>query len=285
MIAVEGHFAYSFLTGIFAAVNPCGFVLLPAYLMYFLGLDSAAPRSQRAGVQRALLVSAATSAGFMTVFIIVATISRVFTYAIQDNAKYLSLVIGIALIVMACFMFTGWKPPFASPQIGSGAERKKTFASMFGFGVAYAVASIGCTIGFLVSAIFGSFSANGFVSGVISVALYGVGMSLLVTALTVALAFANGGFVRVLRRGLKFIDRIAAVFILLTGIYLTRYWYQAIRNRPAGSRVEDWQGEIVTFLQGQGAGKLAVVFGGLVLAAVAFVILGGRGRDRTRAPE
>ena len=33
VLAIEGNFAYSFMLGILAAVNPCGFVLLPAYLL------------------------------------------------------------------------------------------------------------------------------------------------------------------------------------------------------------------------------------------------------------
>ena len=37
LIALEGNFAYSFMLGMLAAVNPCGFVLLPAYLLYFYG--------------------------------------------------------------------------------------------------------------------------------------------------------------------------------------------------------------------------------------------------------
>lgn len=276
MIALEGNFAYSFLLGIFAAVNPCGFVMLPTYLMYFLGLEGSRPGTQRASVQRALLVSAATSAGFITVFVIVGMITRLFTSTIQENAKYVSLVIGITLIVLGCFMLAGWKPAFATGQFGAGKQRTQTFVSMFGFGVAYAVASIGCTIPFLVSAILGSFSSKGFLSGVISVALYGVGMALLVTALTVTLAFASGGLLHFLRNGLKYMDRVAAVFIILTGMYLTWYWYSAISDRGSDgltSRVEGWQGGVVNFLQRQGVWKLALVLGVLVAGAVAYVVL------------
>ncbi len=276
MIALEGNFAYSFLLGIFAAVNPCGFVMLPTYLMYFLGLEGSRPGTQRASVQRALLVSAATSAGFITVFVIVGVITRLFTSTIQENAKYISLIIGIALVVLGCFMLAGWKPAFATGQFGAGKQRTQTFVSMFGFGVAYAVASIGCTIPFLVSAILGSFSSKGFLSGVISVALYGAGMALLVTALTVTLAFASGGLLHFLRNGLKYMDRVAAVFIILTGMYLTWYWYSAISNRGSDgltTQVEGWQGSVVNFLQRQGVWKLALVLGVLVAGAITYVVL------------
>ena len=53
-IVIEGNFAYSFMLGILAAVNPCGFVLLPAYLLYFLGIDGGNQGVTRAPLQRAL---------------------------------------------------------------------------------------------------------------------------------------------------------------------------------------------------------------------------------------
>ena len=280
MIALDGFFAYSFTLGIFAAVNPCGFVMLPAYLMYFLGLEGSKPGSQRASIQRALLVSAATSAGFISIFFVVGVISRLFTSVIEDNAKYAGFVIGIALVVLGCFMLAGWKPPFASPQIGAGRERKQTFASMFGFGITYAVASIGCTIGALITAVLGTFSTSGFASGVVAITLYGVGMALIVTALTVTLAFASGGLLKVLRSAMRYMDRVAALFIMATGFYLTWYWYSSIADRTGTdgltSRVEGWQFEIQNFLNRVGVWKLLVVFAIPVIVGVAYVLAGRR---------
>jgi cytochrome c-type biogenesis protein len=74
--------------------------------------------------------------------------------------------------------------------------------SMFVFGIAYAVASIGCTIGLFLATLF-STRRDGIASGVANVAAYGAGMALLVTALTVALAVANTGLLRVLRGGMR----------------------------------------------------------------------------------
>ena len=99
---------------------------------------------------------------------------------------------------------------------------------MFIFGVGYAIASIGCTIGLLTTAILGSIGTHGFASGVISIVMYGLGMSLLVTALTVTLAAAKTGMSKMLKRSLRYIDKVAAAFIAITGAYLTWYWYGAI---------------------------------------------------------
>lgn len=274
-IAVQGNFAYSFLLGVLAAVNPCGFVLLPAYLLYFLGLDkSNGQDTQRASLRRALTVSAALSFGFIAVFLIVGTISRLFTQWLELNAKFAGFAIGIGLVIIGIAMLAGWKPPLTTPSLAGGRDR--TFSAMFLFGVAYAIASIGCTIGFLTTAIFGSIGTHGFMSGVISIGLYGVGMALLVTALTVTLAFAQNGLFRFLRGGLRYIDRLAAVFVVLTGAYLTWYWYLAISesttSNPILRRVESWQTQSVTFLQRQGSPKLALVFIAIIGLAVALLV-------------
>ena len=281
MVALEGNFAYSFLLGMFAAVNPCGFVMLPAYLMYFLGLESQRPSSdrQRASLQRALVVSLATSAGFIAVFLVVGTISRLVTRGIQDNAKYMSLVVGVSLVVLGVMMLRGWKPRLTMATVGASRERNRTFVGMFVFGTAYAVASIGCMIGFLVSAVFGSFAASGFASGVASVGLYGAGMALVVTALTMTLAVASGGLLRVLRNGLRYIDRAAAVFIIVTGMYLTWYWYAAITGAGSNSvtgKINSWQSQLVTFMQHQGVWKLSVTLGSVVAIGLSIIAVSHR---------
>ena len=279
VLAIEGNFAYSFMLGILAAVNPCGFVLLPAYLLYFLGIDSANPAAQRAPIRRALLVSAAVSSGFMLVFLIIGTISRLFTQWIELNAKYAGLLIGVALVVMGLAMLAGWKPSFITPSISG--ERDRSLRAMFVFGIAYAVASIGCTIGFLTTAIFGSIGLNGFASGVLSIVLYGAGMGLLVSTLTVTLAVAKGGLLRVLKNGLRYMDKLAAGFIVLTGLYLTWYWYVAVSERSTAGNVtqnvEGWQSSVATFLQRQGAWRLGLVF----IVVVGGAILVNQLRSRT----
>ena len=50
MLALDARFATSFTAGLLAAVNPCGFVLLPTYLLYFLGMENLRPGAERTSV-------------------------------------------------------------------------------------------------------------------------------------------------------------------------------------------------------------------------------------------
>ncbi|MGH8920665.1 MAG: cytochrome c biogenesis protein CcdA, partial [Actinomycetes bacterium] len=59
--------SYAFLLGLAAAVNPCGFPMLPAYLSVFVRGDEADP-PLRHRLARATRSAAAVSAGFVVVF-------------------------------------------------------------------------------------------------------------------------------------------------------------------------------------------------------------------------
>ena len=267
----------SFGAGLLAAVNPCGFVLLPTYLMYYLGLSGRpGDSSSRDGaVSRALVVSLSLSAGFMSVFLVVGSISRLFTDWINQNAKYVSLVIGLALVVLGVSMLFGYRLPLTTPKLDVGGRAKdRTVFSMFLFGVAYAIASIGCTIGPFSGVVLGTIDTSGFGAGLLAIVLYGGAMSLLVTSLTVSLAVAQGGLLKVLRKGMTYVETASAVVMILSGLYLAWYWFNDIRQNlddDLTGSVVGWQESLASWIDGNRA-PLAMVFGAVVLAALGVTV-------------
>lgn len=276
MIASSDRLWLSFGSGLLAAVNPCGFVLLPTYLMYFLGV-SGRPGTQRATVRRALLVSAALSAGFMTVFVIVGGISRLFTDWLNQNAKYLALLIGVALVILGIAMLFGYRLPFSTPKLETG-KRDQTIASMYIFGLAYAVASIGCTIGPFSATVLGTIDTDGFLQGVVAIALYGIAMSLLITTLTVTLALAQGGLLKSLRTGMTYVETASAVVMILSGLYLSWYWFNDIRDKyddDLTGRVLNWQEQIAQYIDNNRL-VLAIIFAVIVGSAMTYTFVSRR---------
>ncbi len=265
---VEGSFTYSLLLGMLAAVNPCGFVLLPTYLVAYLSVSDDTDVATR--LRRSLVVGGSVSAGFLVVFLIVGAISRLFTNWIEINAKYASLVVGLALTVMGIRMLSGWRPRIWVPALG-GESRRNGVVGMFAFGVVYAIASIGCTIGLLTTAILGSFTRDGLVSGVLSVVMYGFGMALFVTALTTTLAFAKTALVRGGRGVMSVVSYVSSGLVLITGIYLAWYWYVAITEQSDQGDIlralGNWQTTIVNRISDIGALPVAVACGIIVALA------------------
>lgn len=274
----------SFLRGLVAAVNPCGFVLLPTYLMFFLGADVTGASSgigvRRAGIRRALTVSAALTAGFMAVFTVVGIITYHFTSWIQRNARYATIVIAVALVALGIAMLAGRRLPIATPHLDAGG-RDRGLWSMFVYGIAYAVASLGCTIGLFLPSVFTA-RDDGLIAAVGHVAAYALGMGMLITALTVSLAVAKVGLLGVLRRSMQYVERLAGVFVVLSGAYLAWYfWVVDIGEGtdPITGAVEDVQRWVITSLDANWQ-IAAVVLGSVVLGAIGYVRWG---RDRQHA--
>jgi len=268
----------SFLRGLVAAVNPCGFVLLPTYLMFFLGADTSEVSSglgvRRASIRRALLVSSALTAGFMSVFIIVGLVTYNFTSWIQQNARYATIVIAVGLVILGIAMLMGRGVGLALPRLDVGG-RDRGVRSMFLFGIAYAVASLGCTIGLFLPTLI-AVRSNGFVGALGNVAAYAAGMGLLITALTVSLAVAKIGLLGVLRRGMHRVETIAGIFVVLSGLYLAYYFWVVDVNGdsdPITVAVEQFQRRVITNLNNNWQ-IVAVVLGAIVIASATYARLG-----------
>ena len=250
MLALDARFATSFTAGLVAAVNPCGFVLLPTYLLYFLGMENLRPGAEKTSVTRALKVSLSVSAGFMSVFLVIGIITKWATHWFTQKAPYISLVIGVLLVVLGLAMLFGYRLPFTTPKLDIG-KRDRSVRSMFVFGIAYAIASIGCTIGPFIGVVLGGVTTSGIATGIAAIVLYGIGMALLVSGLTVTLALANTAVLRVLRKSMQWFEYVAGVFVLLTGLYLTWYWYTDLRDTSSSvvTGAVSWQERLSNLIQ------------------------------------
>ena len=276
------NLSLSFITGMIASINPCGFVLLPTYLMYFLGVSATDQESQRAPIRRALLVGVSVSAGFMSVFIVIGVITKWSTRWFMDKAPYLSLVMGLGLVVLGIAMLFGYKLPFVTPSLQTD-KRDRTIWSMFVYGIAYATASLGCTLPLFISTLFKASKRAGYWSGVANVVAYSIGMALVVVSLTLALATANMGFVRWLRAKMQYVEMVSGAFVLLSGMYLLWYfWLVDVRedSDPITDAIDGLQRDVSSFLHNNWQAT-AWVLGGIVAAAIGYSVV----RERARRPQ
>jgi cytochrome c-type biogenesis protein len=262
----------AFLRGMVASINPCGFVLLPTYLLYFLGVQAAEQTSdQRASMRRALVVGSAVSAGFVVVFLVVGVITETIDTWLLSNARYATVVIGTVFVVLGIAMLAGYRPRFATPHIDAGG-RTRSVGSMFVYGVAYAVASLGCAMPLFLVTVFGTGRREGFAAGVANAVFYGAGMGLVVIALTVSLAGANHLLLGALRSAMRYVDLVAAAFLVLSGLYLLYYF--AVEDASGGTSITDsvqrFQSRLSTTLAARWE-LIAVVLAAVVAAAVVFV--------------
>lgn len=278
------NLSLSFIRGLVASINPCGFVLLPTYLMYFLGVSAANGEMQKAPISKALLVGVTVSSGFLAVFFAIGAVTQFWTQSLLENAKYATAAIGIAFVVLGIAMLFGYKLPIGTMQVRTG-ERDRTMRSMFLYGIAYAVASLGCTLPLFMSTLFQTGESKGYWAGVANVVMYALGMAVVVISLTLALAAANASFVKWLKSKMQYVEMVSGAFVLLSGLYLLWYFYwRDVKEQgdPLTDAVDRLQQRVQNWLNGNWQ-LAAVVFGAVILAGVAYAML--RERNRPASPE
>ena len=88
---------YAFGAGMVAAVNPCGFALLPAYLGLYLGAE-AGPRGWST-VPRALMVSGVVTLSFVLLFGAAGLVVSTASSATAAYFPWVGLVVGVLLVL------------------------------------------------------------------------------------------------------------------------------------------------------------------------------------------
>ncbi|MEV0831169.1 cytochrome c biogenesis CcdA family protein [Nonomuraea rubra] len=267
--------------GLVAAFNPCGFALLPAYLTMLV----ADGRSAGSGpVARALLLGAAMTAGFVTVFGVFGLVVTPLAVSVGRFLPWATILIGLALTGLGIWLLTGRELLIRTPRLSTGRPAA-SFASLYGYGLSYAVASLSCTIGPFLAVTSAALAARGIAGGFIVFVAYGIGMGLVVAALSLVVALAGSTVIARTRAVLPYVSRVSGVLLVLAGLYVAYYgWYELriYAGTTTGDALIDAagmvQGTIVRWLESLGAVGIVVAIA--VLATIAAV--GGLRRHRQR---
>ncbi|BCL12548.1 cytochrome c biogenesis CcdA family protein [Micromonospora sagamiensis] len=276
--------------GLLAAVNPCGFALLPAYLsVLVLGDEPAAERGQFAPIGRAVALTGAMTLGFVAVFGAFGLLAAPVADTVARHLPWASILIGLALVAAGCWLLAGRQLPTFTPKVATGPAVRRRFGSMVLFGMAYAIASLGCTIGPFLAIVAAGFRAGSALSGIGLFVAYAMGMGLAVGAAALAVALARDSLVRRTRRAAPLLGRATGLLLMVTGGYVAWYGWYEVRVLTGRGDADDpviaAASAVQTALSGwlAGLGPWTVAAAALVLLALAAgVTLTRRHRTPTR---
>lgn len=279
--AASGPLLYAFTLGLVAAVNPCGFPLLPAYLSFFVSGDEAGRPERNA---RGLVAGASVTAGFVVVFGVLGILVHAGIDVVLGWVPWVMIPVGVAMAAGGVAALAGHPLRLALPTRRLG--RGRGVASMTGFGVTYAIASLTCALPLFLAAVAGSFGRLGVLDGIGTFVAYALGMGLLLTVLGLVVANAGAAPLRRLRSLTRVVPRLAGAVLALVGAYLVLYWASYLVDptaspAPIGS-VEHLQTLFSAWLS-EAPRQVGVGLACAVLGAIALGVGLGRGRHR-RSP-
>lgn len=282
----QGPYALALAAGLVAALNPCGFALLPAYLGLVVAGDGDPATASGRALVRALRMTAAMSIGFAAVFGVFGAIVVPLALSLERYLPWATIVIGVVLVAGGGWLLAGRELSIPIPRVSGFAPTGST-ASMVGYGAAYAVASLSCTVGPFLAILATSTRTGGVLEAFAVVATYALGMGLVVGVLAVAIAVAQQAVVARVRRLRPLVHRASGLLLVVAGAYVAYYgWYElrvfdgARPSDPVVDAARQVQGTAARLVVGVGAGPISVVLGCLV--AVGIVIARARRQRSTR---
>ncbi|MGI8516793.1 MAG: cytochrome c biogenesis CcdA family protein [Acidimicrobiia bacterium] len=258
--------------GMVATVNPCGFAMLPAFLSF--ALTDGATRSRA----RVAKVALAMSAGFLVVFAVVGSLVAMGLRAIVSVIPWLALAVGIALLILGLGQLGGKRllPYLTGP---AQVRRDSSMKGMFAFGVAYALASLSCTLPIFLSLIGTAVAASSGSQALLIFLTYGLGMALVVVGITLAVAEGRRSIVERIRSFGRRLDLISGWVMLLAGAFIVWYWVTVLSvgalargSNPILRWIEETSASITGFI---GRNAIAVAIG-VTVSVVIWFLLGRR---------
>jgi cytochrome c biogenesis protein CcdA len=280
----------AFAAGLVAALNPCGFAMLPAYLILVVRGEGTDPHGTRpdtstglTSVGRALAATVGMGLGFLTVFGVFGALTISAASTVQRYLPYVTVVIGITLVGLGIWLLSGRELTLLTPKSLSGRWAPTVrLGSMYGYGVSYAIASLSCTVGpFL--AVTAAGIRGGSVVGSISIYLgYVAGLTLVVGVLAIAAASASSALADRMKRILPFVNRISGALLVAVGLYVGYYGLYEVRlfgnahTNPqdaviaAAGRV---QGVLAGWVHQHGAWPWVLAFAVLMAGALAALVV------------
>ena len=222
----------AFGAGMVAAVNPCGFAMLPAYLSLYLGAEEEdfGKRPPMTRLLRALLVGVTVSSGFVVLFGLAGLVISAGGSALLGAMPSLGIVIGGILVLTGLWMLAGralHAGVFERFAGRVGDPRQVSVPGFFLFGLAYGAASLSCTLPAFLAVVGSSLASGGVLAGAGRFFSFGLGMAAVLVTLTLALAFFKQGLVKWLRKAVPYVQVASAVLLVLAGAYVIFYWFSS----------------------------------------------------------
>lgn len=216
--------AYAFGAGLLAAVNPCGFAMLPGFMALYVREDQAG----RPRFARVAAVSATVTGSFVVLFGAIGLLLGLAGALLGRALPVISLLVGVIVVIAGARMlaqrpiYVGGGEHLAGSL--SGAVRRPGIVGYLAYGAAYGLTSLSCTLPVFLAVVGTSLTAAGVSASILQFVLYALGMGLVVFIAALAVASLRASALERLRGLSRHQNTLAGLVLMLVGGYVVYYW-------------------------------------------------------------
>lgn len=211
----------AFIGGVITFVSPCILPMVPVYLAYLSGISI---KELREGESRPTLAiffnSLAFVLGFTLVFTALAALFYLFVQTLGAYKVWFNRAAGVVLIVFALHLWGVIQIPFLNYEMRAHADvKRRGWVPSLLMGMAFGAGWTPCIGPILSGILFNSSSAANPFGAVVLLLFYSLGLGL-PFVLTGVLTARLIGLIDWVKKHMKAVERIAAVFVAFLGLLL-----------------------------------------------------------------
>jgi len=218
--------SYSLAAGMVASVNPCGFLMLPTYVSYYLGIEeqSAARVGLATRLWRAFQLGTVGTLGFILVFGLAGVLVSLGGRWLNRLFPYVGPLIGLCMIALGVWLLGAHRSLGIAMATRLTITPKRNLRNVLLFGMVYALASLGCTLPVFLVVVGSALTAQSPWLAMSQFVGFAFGMGLVLIAVTLGAALFKDVVARRLRGSARYVHYISALFLVFAGAYLVYYW-------------------------------------------------------------
>jgi len=169
------------------------------------------------------------SLAFVVTFAAVGAVLTLFGRQLMAWTYWAGLAVGLLMLLLGAVQLITGGSWFADRTSGVRARRRRSVGGVLAFGLAYAVASLGCTLPIFMLVVGSVFTGDGdYLASVRRFGEYGAGMGLVLGLVALAVAFTSAPLLRIAWAVMPAVARLANVALVFAGGYLLWYYGNAL---------------------------------------------------------
>ena len=227
------NLGYSFIAGVLAAINPCGIVMLPAYLslyVYSNSEDNDITTSKK--IRNSLNIILFVGVGFVALFSLSAVIVSLSSELIGDLIPFLSILLSMLILYFGIGELKGeqiFSSKISSLSSKIGNPKNTNPIGFILFGVSYGLASVGCALPIFISVVTKSINAQSNQKIFLDFISYSLGMLSVIAILTAATFISINSTKKLNTFFRKWSYLVFGIFLTFAGIFMLSYWIYDLR--------------------------------------------------------
>lgn len=211
----------SIIFGIAAFFSPCAFTVLPAYVSNYLTKKE----EKKSDISKLLKLGFFAALGIIVVNMVIGIIIAILGSATpfsKDPRTDIPIILAVRIIAGFFIAFLGFMTllhkSFNFGFIQNFLAKKDISKSMFGYGIIYNAAALGCTGPIMLGLMIYAYTSGNFISALTSFVIFSLTMGILMIILTILIGLFKSIIIKRMVQMTPIITKTAGIIMIIVGL-------------------------------------------------------------------